>query len=61
VYCGACIHILKRTGGTILRLCPACSGHCVSLKGMNLDRKNFIGTVMKKLFKKKPDTSSYRE
>jgi FHA domain/B-box zinc finger len=53
VFCGTCIHILKRGGGKVLRLCPACSGHCVSLQGMNLDRSHFIGKFIKKLFKKK--------
>jgi hypothetical protein len=52
VFCGACIHILKRTGGQMLKLCPVCSGHCESLQGMNVDKKNFIGSFIKKLFKK---------
>jgi len=61
VYCGACIHILKRSGGSVLRLCPACSGHCVPLQGMNIDRKNFLGTFMKRLFKKKPERRSFMD
>lgn len=54
-FCGACIHVLCRSGGKVLRLCPACSGHCESLEGMNQGRgqKNLFGFV-KKLFKKPP-------
>lgn len=30
-FCKACIHVLRRSGGVSLHLCPACSGHCEHL------------------------------
>lgn len=27
-YCDSCVHTLRRVGGKVLRLCPACSGLC---------------------------------
>lgn len=54
VFCGACVHILKLSGGRVLRLCPMCSGHCETLVAKHVDHQNFIGTVIKKFFKKEP-------
>jgi len=30
-FCRECIHVLRRSGGVSLHLCPACSGHCERL------------------------------
>ena len=54
-FCGACVHVLSRVGGKILRVCPSCSGHCESLEGMNQGRrpKGLLGHITS-LFKTKP-------
>jgi hypothetical protein len=57
-FCGACVHLLQRTGGQILRLCPACSGPCVPMQ-MTQAKKNFLGDLMDKLLKRKPDESHH--
>ncbi|MFM2082511.1 MAG: hypothetical protein RL380_1202 [Verrucomicrobiota bacterium] len=60
-FCGACIHLLKRTGGQILRLCPVCSGHCEALTHADVS-KNVLGTLVNKLFgKKPPEPSRFKE
>jgi hypothetical protein len=59
VFCGACIHILKRSGGRALRLCPMCSGHCEPLVGMNVTRANFLGAFLKKLFTRGKDNRPF--
>lgn len=53
VFCGACVHLLQRTGGKILRLCPVCSGHCESLVGMNVPPKSRLGGLFRKLLKRR--------
>jgi hypothetical protein len=53
-FCGSCIHVLRRSGGKVLRLCPACSGHCESIAGMNQAQKSLFGNLISKLFKKEP-------
>jgi hypothetical protein len=30
-FCRECIHVLRRSGGVSIHLCPACSGHCERL------------------------------
>jgi len=35
LFCGPCIHLMRRQGGTLHRLCPVCSHHCVPIEGMN--------------------------
>jgi hypothetical protein len=35
LFCGACIHLMRRQGGTLHRFCPVCSHHCVPIEGMN--------------------------
>jgi hypothetical protein len=50
-YCNACVHILRRSGGKILRLCPKCSGHCVplsSIKDEPTGLTNFVRRLLKK-------------
>jgi hypothetical protein len=53
LFCGACVHILKRAGGKILRLCPACSGHCQPLQGIEQRPKRLFGNLVNKLLGKK--------
>jgi hypothetical protein len=50
--CGPCLHILKLAGGKAHKLCPACSGHCESLQGMNRDRRNLFSHLVQKLFRR---------
>ena len=52
VFCGTCVHILKRTDGNFLRLCPECSGHCEPIKTLVHTPKKSVGSFIKKLFKK---------
>jgi len=55
LFCGPCIHILKLAGGKAHKLCPACSGHCESLQGMNEKKKvkkGLLGNLVQKLFKR---------
>lgn len=35
VFCGSCIHLMRLQGGTLHKLCPICSHHCISIEGMN--------------------------
>ena len=59
-FCGSCIHLLKRTGGQFLRLCPVCSGHCEPLARVETG-KNVLGSLVSKLFGKKPDSTRFKE
>jgi hypothetical protein len=61
VFCGACVHLLKRTGGKLLRLCPACSGHCEPLQGMNTAKQSLLGGFIKKLFKPGQEKKPFHE
>lgn len=61
VFCGACVHLLKRSGGKILRLCPACSGPCDSIQGMNTEKKKFLSGLIKKLFNTGPVDKPFHE
>ena len=40
LFCGNCVHILRRTKGMILKLCPVCSHPCQSIEGMNVTASN---------------------
>jgi hypothetical protein len=53
VFCGSCVHILRRSGGKILRLCPQCSGHCVPLGALRAGPKGFLQDIVGKLLKKR--------
>jgi hypothetical protein len=53
-FCGACIHILKRLNGQMLRLCPVCSGHCDSIRRTPEAPKKSLGNFVRKLLKKPP-------
>lgn len=50
--CGPCIHILRVAGGAVHKLCPACSGQCEPLTGMNRDKKGLLGNLMEKIFRR---------
>jgi hypothetical protein len=51
-FCGACVHILRRSGGKILRLCPRCSGHCVPLASLKDEPMGGLSNFVRKLLKK---------
>ena len=53
-FCGACVHILKRAGGRVLRLCPACSGHCEPLTPTAPEAKPTLSRIIQKLLKRPP-------
>ncbi len=53
VFCGSCVHLLRRSGGAYLRLCPECSGHCVPLGVLHPGSKGFLQDVFGKLLKKR--------
>jgi len=53
LFCGACVHVLRRSGGQFLRLCPQCSGHCVPLGVLRPGAKGFIQDIVDKLLKKR--------
>ena len=45
VFCLSCLHDLHRAGGKHHRLCPVCSGECVSLAGVVRKKKSFVKRV----------------
>lgn len=51
LFCGNCVHILRRTKGMILKLCPICSHPCESLEGMNVVRQKGFMDFLKKTFR----------
>jgi FHA domain len=63
VFCGSCVHLLKRLNNQYLRLCPVCSGHCHPLAENAQTRKTVIGnlvsahfmtTLINKILRRKP-------
>lgn len=36
VFCGSCVHLMRRRGGELHKLCPICSHHCIPIEGMNV-------------------------
>jgi hypothetical protein len=51
-YCPKCIHILTRSNGQLLKLCPNCSGEMQPLpgkEGLKLKKKSFIGLIKETL------------
>ncbi len=38
-FCRSCIHVLRRSGGKALVLCPSCSGHCEALPTAEATKK----------------------
>lgn len=54
VFCGACVHVLRRTGGRYLRLCPICSGHCEPITAAEANvARGAIGKFFQRLFGRK--------
>lgn len=53
IFCGSCVHLIRRQGGQYLRLCPACSGHCVPLTVVTGGAKGFLKGMMDRLLKKR--------
>jgi hypothetical protein len=35
LFCGVCVHLMQRQGGSLHKLCPVCSHHCKPIAGMN--------------------------
>jgi len=58
-FCGACVHVLRRTGGRFLRLCPMCSGHCEPLTAAIQDTKGRLSKFVRKFLKKPPPAKPY--
>jgi hypothetical protein len=58
-FCGSCIHILRRTGGQILRLCPACSGHCEPMTALDHEGSGRFTSFVRKLLKKPTPSRPY--
>lgn len=53
VFCGACVHLMRRQGGTLHKLCPICSKHCISIEGMNSEgNQNKLFGLLKKMIPK---------
>ena len=61
VFCGTCIHILRRSGGQLLRLCPECSGPCVPLGALRAGSKGFLQEIVGKLLKKRTMRHPFHE
>jgi len=40
LFCGTCVHILRRSKGVVHKLCPICSGACEAIEGMNIQRQH---------------------
>jgi hypothetical protein len=59
LFCGACVHILKRSGGRILRLCPACSGVCEALAPAESRPKGALARLLEKLRKRPPENHPF--
>jgi hypothetical protein len=51
-FCAACVHILRRAGGRILRLCPVCSGHCEPISDGNQKAPSGLGNLVRRLLRK---------
>jgi len=49
MFCGSCVHLMRRQGGTLHKLCPICSHHCISIEGMNLagSQNRLVGFLKK--------------
>jgi hypothetical protein len=51
VFCNACIHHLRRVGGTTIDLCPVCSHHCELLPGVKPKKKKSIFSRLQETLK----------
>jgi len=59
LFCGACVHVLRRTGGKYLRLCPVCSGHCEPLVVVKPPPKKRVTEFLRKLMGKTTDENPF--
>jgi hypothetical protein len=57
-FCGPCIHLMRRQGGVIHKLCPVCSHHCSPIAGMNQDHTS--SSLFRLLHKMMPKTGTMR-
>lgn len=51
-FCSKCIHVLTRSNGQLLKLCPECSGEMQPLPGrgqLKLQKKSFFGRIKETL------------
>jgi len=54
MFCGACVHVIRRVGGKYLRLCPICGGQCEPITAVEAGSvKNTLNTFFRRLFGKK--------
>ena len=52
-FCGACIHLMRRQGGVLHKMCPICSHHVVPIEGMNTEGGSGIFSgLLKKMIPK---------
>lgn len=58
LFCGACVHLMRRQGGTLHKLCPICSHHCVPIEGMNVPKSQ--STLLGMLKKMIPKSGTMR-
>lgn len=61
IFCGACVHLVRRVGGKYLRLCPVCSGHCEPLKVIKPLAKQRVTDFLRKLMGKTTDEHPFFE
>lgn len=47
VMCDECVHVLRRSGGKLLKLCPLCSHVCKTLGGEKKKKKTFLGFLQR--------------
>jgi hypothetical protein len=52
LFCGTCVHILRRSKGVVHKLCPICSAPCEAIEGMNVRaQRNTWLAFFKKTFR----------
>jgi hypothetical protein len=70
VFCGSCVHLLKRLNGQFLRLCPSCSGHCEPIAKPAEAKKTVIGKfvnthfmtgIINRMLGRKPTQKGYSD
>ncbi|MCX7722998.1 MAG: FHA domain-containing protein [Verrucomicrobiae bacterium] len=61
IFCGSCVHVLRRVGGKYLRLCPVCSGHCEPMVVVKPPPKKLITGFLRKLMGKTTDERPFFE
>jgi hypothetical protein len=43
ILCDACVHLLRRRGGKLMKFCPLCSHQCVPLGGEQRKKRSLFG------------------